>query len=182
MKIHHKSDYLYTPLFCEENIWQLANTMVNQGTDPRALNVLFLSSPAKKIAIFNQLAAEHAEAVIWDYHMILQAVINHQLYIFDFDSRLNFPELETDYFLKSFPAERFIPRDMQAVIRIIPAASYLRCFYSDRSHMHGIIEHTAYPPYPVISPKDGNTAIKLADYWDMEKPLNDGSCIIFPEN
>jgi len=84
-----KTDYLYTKLFCEENIWHLANSLIKQGVNTEEINIIFISNNNKQIAIFNQLTAEVNQPAIWDYHVILMINIKQSPYILDFDTRLH---------------------------------------------------------------------------------------------
>jgi protein N-terminal glutamine amidohydrolase len=177
MTPYDKKDYLYTSLFCEENVWHLANKLIGQGMPADSLRVLFLSNKNKTIALFNQQAAEENKAVIWDYHVVLQLRFDNEEYIFDFDSRLPFPSLFDEYFFNTLPSPTNTPDDLKTAIRTIPAESYLKYFYSDRSHMKDIISDNEYPDYPIIKPDVKNIAISLFDYWDMEKELDDGSVV-----
>jgi len=177
MKEYDKKDYLYTSLFCEENIWHLANKFIKEGIKADAMKVIFLSNQKKTIALFNQISVDEDKAVIWDYHVILQANIDNKEYIFDFDSRLAFPSLLSEYFFNTLPSLLDIADDLKTEIRIIPAESYIRRFYSDRSHMKGVISDDKYPDYSIIKPEKENTAISLFDYWNMEKELGDNSFV-----
>ena len=72
MKIYNKSDYIYTPLFCEENIWHLANSLIQEGIDAKDLEVIFMSNPGRHIVLLQQYAVASSDPVIWDYHVVLR--------------------------------------------------------------------------------------------------------------
>lgn len=176
MKEYAKSDFVYTSLFCEENIWHLARSLIESGLPANDIKVIFLSNPQKSIALFEQQKAEPNHAIIWDYHVILYAIIDNNPYAFDFDSRLNFPTPANEYFSKCFPVHIAFPDELKSMVRLIPSETYLEHFYSDRSHMLGKIEEDEFPNYPTITPGDNNI-IKLDEYWDMENQLHDNSQI-----
>lgn len=172
-KIFTKADYLYTPLFCEENIWQLLLSL-SAKIATNKMWALIITNPDKKIALLNQQAAPENQPVIWDYHVILLADINHKMLIFDFDSRLPFVSPLEEYLKNSFIApDRLLP-EFTPFVRKIPAPAYLDRFYSDRSHMLGQIPDTDFPSWPLINVEKQST-ITLADYLDTDKALNDNS-------
>jgi len=163
-----KSDYLYTRLFCEENIWQLAKSLINQGVNNQDINIIFISNKNKQIAIFNQLTAEVNQPAIWDYHVILMINISQSPYILDFDTRLFFSSRLEDYFKNSFPD--IINPEYQSHYRVIPATYYLEYFYSDRSHMKNIISSQEFPPYPCLCPKTKERLL-LCDLININKNI-----------
>jgi len=180
-KKFHKTDYLYTPLFCEENIWQLIHSVSSGDIAISKLWCLFITNPRHKVLLLNQQAAALNQPIIWDYHVILLADINHQSVIFDFDSRLGFVTPLDKYLTGTFTffnkelhelPEEFIP-----YIRKIPAQSYLKHFYSDRSHMKNQITASEYPPWPVIN-KGKTHCTPLRDYLNLKSDLNDNSSLI----
>jgi len=124
MKQYNKLDYRYTALFCEENIWYLAQSLIQEGIQKKDLHILFLSNKNGTIALFNQLSADSGKAVIWDYHVILMANIDKKDVIFDFDTRLDFPCTTTSYLKNSLPDK--INTDFQSKIRLIPAQEFLQ--------------------------------------------------------
>ena len=168
----NKTDYLYTALFCEENIWHLAQEFSVNGIEMDAMTILLLSNPLQQIIVYNQASSAEDEAVIWDYHVILQLERNNQQWIYDFDSRLNFPTPKELYFSESFPETEDLREEYQMFIRYIPASSYLQRFNSDRSHMQNMISTEKFPYYPPIL---ANNPITLAQYRDMSLNLDDGS-------
>ena len=168
MQEFKKSDYLYTRLFCEENIWLLAKRLIDNGIKKQDIKVIFISNSKKQIAIFNQLAVAHKQAVIWDYHVILMVRIDSSSYIFDFDSRLCFPSNITDYIHNSLPEN--INSSYLSQFRVIPAAYYIQHFYSDRSHMKNIIPEQEFPDYLAFLPSTMEK-IHLLDLINVEKEI-----------
>ena len=181
MTIYNKSDYTYTPLFCEENIWLLAQALIGKGQNPGTIEILFFSNRDRRIALFNQSIADSSQPVVWDYHVVLRIIDSHQDFIFDFDTRLDFPATSSMYFCKTFAPGESIPVELKTRVRVIPASSYLKYFFSDRQHMKDVIPDSEFPEYPVITPADGNRRIDLSEYWNMEKELDDGSYFLDPD-
>ena len=168
MNQYKKSDYCYTSLFCEENIWHLARSLIDEAIKEEDIHILFLTNKNKQIAIFNQLSAEPKQPVIWDYHVILMVKIEGVHYIFDFDTRLDFITSYEFYIKNSLPDN--IISLYQSQFRIIPAKTYLQYFYSDRSHMKGVISESLFPNYPTIL-SDSDNKIDLKDLLDIEKNI-----------
>jgi protein N-terminal glutamine amidohydrolase len=181
MKIFDPEAYPYTPHFCEENIWKLAQALITQGCDPETLQVLFLSNRKRQVALAWQKMSPPGRLLVWDYHVILQAVMNEELYVFDFETRLGFPCQAEWYFRKTLPEVLVLLRDLRPSVRIIPAATYLEQFCSDRSHMLGEVEPEDFPSWPPICPAEKGRRIMLAEYRDMDRELNDGSIVICRE-
>lgn len=163
-------DFPYTPLFCEENIWQLARALVTAGVDPATLQVLFISNQDKQVALFHQRNGGALGHVVWDYHVILRRHDGEGDRIYDFDSQLPFPCPSRDYLEATFGRQRELPAGLRATLRVIPAAEYLRRFYSDRSHMQGVVPPPAFPPWAAITPP-GAGVTRLDEYWDMGQAL-----------
>ncbi len=170
MKTDGFGELPYTPLFCEENIWLLAERLLAEGERPERLRVLFFSNPDKQVVLLKQRRAGEQGYVVWDYHVVLQA----GGLIYDFDTVLPFPVDAVDYFLDTFPDQTVLAETYRTWVRWIPATTYLERFFSDRVHMRGVVAEAAFPPWPAITPRHGRV-IALSDYWDMWKKLDDGS-------
>ncbi|MCB1785638.1 MAG: hypothetical protein H6953_06470 [Chromatiaceae bacterium] len=156
----------YTPLFCEENIWWLARTLVDRGVDPGTLQVWFLTNHARSIVLLEQRAGK-GRALAWDYHVVLQASAGDGQWIFDFDSRLGFPVPIAEYLRRGFPRQAALPMRFRTWVRRVPAADYLVHFWSDRRHMRGRLRAHDFPGYPPIKAGRGVEPVSLAEYIDM---------------
>lgn len=174
MNQYKKSDYCYTALFCEENIWHFAKSLIDDGIKKENIHILFLTNKNKQIVIFNQLSAEAGQPVIWDYHVILRVNIEQSLYIFDFDTRLDFIT-NAEFYIKNSLPDNINPR-YQSLLRIIPARIYLKHFDSDRSHMKGVIPESKFPDYPCIRSNSVNKIV-LKDLFDIERNIDKTSII-----
>jgi len=162
----NRKDYIYTPLFCEENIWKLVESLyMSQLAKP--IDVLFIINKAHTVAILNQNQSINTNPVIWDYHVILLAHTNNELVIFDFDSRCEFPTPVEIYFKLSFPSIININDKLLPYIKKIKAQYYFEHFYSDRAHMNGIISKKEFPAYEIIQPEKSIEKLPLTQCRDI---------------
>ncbi len=168
---------LYTPLFCEENIWQLARQFVDEGLGADTLQVIFISNPQRQVVLFNQRSGAELGHVVWDYHVVLRQRDGGGDRIYDLDTSLPFPCNTRDYLEATFGLQQELQPSYRAQLRIIPATDYLNNFYSDRQHMHGLVDEGGYPAWPPITPQH-EQVVRLDAYWDMEQPLKDGSRVM----
>ncbi|KAF8579499.1 hypothetical protein K439DRAFT_1637982 [Ramaria rubella] len=97
--------YTYTPYYCEENIYLLADSFHRDNVITQAweIHVVFVSNERKTVVLWSQsLSREPDHPVVWDYHCILllrprsrsvagAATSSESVWIFDFDSRLAKP-------------------------------------------------------------------------------------------
>lgn len=173
MSGNDNDEILYTPLFCEENIWHLARRMLQLGVAADSLQVLLFSNPDKQVVMFNQRNVGEQGYVVWDYHVVLQA---GEL-IYDLDSMLPFPVPVADYFRASFPNQFSLAEMYRSQVRCIPAMAFVENFYSNRLHMQGLIADDDYPAWPAIMPSH-EQKILLSEYWDMQQSLTDGSEVL----
>lgn len=168
----------YTPLFCEENIWHLARSLIQQNIDAEKLCIAFISNPEEHVAIFNQKTSRDNQPVIWDYHAILIRHDQQPALVYDFDSLCPFP-VELDLYLTAcFPSTVTIHPEYQAQFRLVPASQFLTQFYSDRSHMLGIIKKENFPDYPIIKPNVGKKMIRLNEFINFNQLLFDNEEIL----
>jgi hypothetical protein len=171
MKQGRRQDYIYTAGFCEENIWWLARSMVDEGYDINDIDVLYYCNSDKSILVFNQRARDRGQPMLWDYHVVLQLTVDDQVFIYDLDTRLDFPSHRPDYLRNTFPVQSLIPRHYRTWVRCIPAQEYVRHFCSDRSHMKGQVKDSCFPGYPPIQVEPGVEGIDVSDYWNMQLQL-----------
>ena len=177
----NKADYIFTPLFCEENIWLLCKSLVSQSIPEDELCVLFLSNTQKEIVLFNQIHVDPGLLLLYDYHVILKYRPDEQnTYIFDLDTRLSFPTDWNTYQKSTFPDSLKLPDDSKMMIREIPASEYLECFTSDRKHM-AHLPISKHPQYDCIQSKSSDCKIELQEYWQMDEPIR-GESIVYQYN
>ena len=176
------SDFIYTPCYCEENIWHFCKVFAEgQKIANGDLFVIFISNQNKQVPIWNQKINSEKRMAIWDYHVIALER-SHQSdvtapfpsdnalpsFIFDFDTSLSFKSLATDYYQQCLlPAANFRPQ-FSPIFRIIRAEDYLLHFASDRSHMiKADGSYSSSPPtYPAI--RTSQSTMNLHDFISME--------------
>lgn len=95
--------YIYTPYYCEENIYLLVESFLNDQSisDNWETYAVFLSNHTKTVALWNQKVSRDPDyPVVWDYHciLLLKSKVNtpshgddESSWIFDYDSRLAMP-------------------------------------------------------------------------------------------
>jgi len=155
-----RSDFQYTPLFCEENIWKLIESLyINPLAKP--IDVIFILNSNETIALFGQQKSKSSQPVIWDYHVILTAYFEDEIVVFDFDSRCDFPIRLSEYFALSFPEKITLHPTYQPLLKAISANKYFKYFYSDRQHMTGIINKNEFPQYEIITPINRTEQLSL---------------------
>ena len=165
-----KSLFTYTSLFCEENIWKLIQFLKSDKKPDKnniePLDVLFISNKSKSVVLFEQKSAIGNQAVIWDYHVILTACTNNHIYALDFDSKCAFPLLISKYFKRTFTLPENTPEQYLPLLKTYKADFFLKYFYSDRSHMQGIIPESEFPEYSIIQPELGLERLTLQECID----------------
>ena len=150
----------------------MAQQLLNGGGkhEGMELYVVFISSQSKETPIWRQNASQDRESpVVWDYHVVLVATGNtHAIrehgftLLFDLDSCLEFPISAAMYCLAAFRPDLTITKEHEQTFRVIPAATFLEYFASDRSHM--LASRLPFPPWPLIQGKLANTAMNLHEY------------------
>ena len=159
--IVNRSECLYTPRYCEENVFHLAAHAELYGDEPQ---VVFLSNRDSSVAMLSQ-SERPAGVVIWDYHTIL-VTRSDQWLVWDLDSILPFPCDARRYVVASLPFD--VPQQYRPLLRVIDAAEYRAGFFSDRRHMRN--EHGSFqappPSWPAIRGSEGSN---LHHYIDMDE-------------
>ncbi|KAF7338417.1 Nt-Gln-amidase domain-containing protein [Mycena venus] len=159
---------VYTPFYCEENIYLLCEAFITQGED---VSAVFISNELKTVALWNQKLNQ--SVVVWDYHVVLLLRSRDQRrWIYDFDTCLPFPCLLEDYLAHTFRQD--VPSSYRSLFRIVPGSIYVAHFASDRSHMltggsdsncETPVAVKTYnsppPPYPPIRGKNANVMNNL---------------------
>jgi len=157
-----KNNFHYTSLFCEENIWKLIESSFTSNII-KPVDVLFIINELNSVALFEQNISNGNQAVIWDYHVVLTALVDNQLKILDFDSRCEFPCDINTYFNKTFINYSLLENCYKPCIKAIPAEFYYHNFTSTRQHMKGIIAESEYPKHELIIPDNTTNLITLED-------------------
>lgn len=160
----------YAAFWCEENVWHLAHRAEDEDwLDARAV---FISSPNRCVAMFDQRAAPQGEPIVWDYHVVLWFRAEDQWWTIDLDSRSG-PLLALDDWLDaSFPVPELIPDELAPTFRIVPAAEFLETFHTDRSHM--LDENGTYR----ADPPSWEPLHQDSNLWHFVAPQSDAPGIV----
>jgi hypothetical protein len=123
----------YTPFYCEENIWWLAQ-------DPQLAastrEVVFVTNAQRTVAVFGQRAGRGPhKGIVWDYHVVLAVHAPGGAQIWDLDCIHGAPLPAAQWLAASFPAIDALPGELRPRFRVVPADELVATFSSDRSHM-----------------------------------------------
>jgi hypothetical protein len=150
----------YFHCFCEENIYRFIEKS-NLSKD--TLYAVFISNLSKSVALFEQKSAKGRDPVIWDYHVVCIHESETKCFVYDADTRLKCPEDLETYFLRTFPLS--IPDLFRPKFRVVPGATFLASFSSDRSHMKSA--HVPFPTLAVIQGNSAESSMTLPRFWNM---------------
>lgn len=137
-----RSSLIYTPYYCEENIWKLCERVQELQCDQlEQCFAVFISNEREMVPIWGQKAGDEEKdhLVVWDYHVILlhrQVMMNgdETTAVYDFDTVLRFPISFDAYCANNF-REAAISSAYRYMFRVVPAGVFLQQFASDRSRM-----------------------------------------------
>lgn len=156
----------YTAFYCEENAWRL---LARPGFESACAVLVFGADGA--VAVGGQrLGSGPRLSVVWDYHAFVLDK-GPEPEILDFDCALGFRLPARDYIEAAF--DGLVPRGvLEPLFRCVPAADFVRRFWSDRSHMRAADGSWLRPPPPWASPADAavdlpaEERLRLADLID----------------
>jgi hypothetical protein len=143
----------HQPFWCEENIWHLAQHPA-PGAGERL--VLVISGAGGEVACWAQRAGRAGRPILWDYHVVLAVRWEDGWRIWDLDTRLGCPLPAATWLHGTFPCpDRVLPA-FQPRFAVIPAATWIASFGSDRAHMRdaGGGWQRPPPPWPPIHAGD----------------------------
>jgi hypothetical protein len=171
-----KESYLYTPFYCEENIWHLSQVPTLSNSDKK---VVFISNEKRSCPLWKQRAGSGEDNfVVWDYHVILLHK-EGSWHVWDLDTTLGLPMDFLAYVDATF---RMSTRDLDEYapqFRVIDAKAYASLLSSDRSHMrnaNGTWKATP-PVWPLIKGAGDSNLMQLID---MARPAT-GTVMSFAE-
>jgi len=161
--------HLYQPFYCEENVWQ----WLNQAAEPDGY-ALFITNPARQVALWQQRLVPPGEAVLWDYHVVAVTHAGPKVQVWDLDTRLPLPAPLSTYVRATFLPLPTRERALAPQFRLVPTAEFRATFASDRRHMldpQGLEMGRGQwlqppPPWPPIG--SGHT---LDRYLDLADPI-----------
>lgn len=171
-----KTNFQYTPNYCEENVYHLLKKLLFESQSDAAFHVVFISNEQKSVAIWGQSAGDPLNnyLVVWDYHVILLGTDKNQCLVYDLDSVVGFPVPFGLYQEKGLRSNSILPDRLRRCYRVIRSDKYLHHFSSDRRHM---IDSTGSgwlappPPYKCIRGSLADHENTLPHYWSMENPV-----------
>jgi protein N-terminal glutamine amidohydrolase len=161
----NKESHLYTPFYCEENIWHLCHSP-SFSADSK---VVLISNDLHSCPLWKQRAGSGPDKfVVWDYHAVL---LDRQgsWQVWDLDTVLALPTDFRSYLDATFKIGELELNEHAPLFRVIDAAEYASCLSSDRSHMRNPDgSWKAKPPaWPTIQ---GAGASNLMQLIDMTRP------------
>ncbi|MGQ0505737.1 MAG: hypothetical protein ACT4TC_10500 [Myxococcaceae bacterium] len=156
MPTHLMTDY--TPLYCEENVWRLAERFP-------AGDVWVISNLTHTVALAKQKATADGW-VVWDYHVVL--AVNGRVH--DPDTRLPQPCPMTRYVTETFSTQSMLPEEYRSLVRVLPAGEFSRLFFSDRSHMKRPDGTWLAPPPQWPAPVGPERTWRLSELLAMDVP------------
>lgn len=155
---------LYTPYYCEENIWHLCQ---ESRFAPMRAHVVFISNLRRQCYFWYQRAARNAdEPICWDYHVILLAK-DTSWKIWDLDTTLAFPSDALAYLNRTFMHVGKTTPEWDPLFRLVDARQFAAEFASDRSHMIDADGNWMQPP-PHWEPIGNGRPNNLQSFIDMD--------------
>ncbi|TSK31442.1 Protein N-terminal glutamine amidohydrolase [Bagarius yarrelli] len=137
--------------------------------------VVFISNENKTIPIWRQKSSRGNEPVIWDYHVVLLHMNPQgQSFVYDLDTALPFPCLFDVYSREAFRSDDLLKPEFRRKMRVIPAATYLKKFASDRSHMKNPNGTWRMPPPPYPCIETTESRMNLDDFISMDSSVDLG--------
>ena len=155
-------NFRYTPFYCEENIWHLAQAECFRGLD--AFVVIISGEGDYRRLWFQSLAVDQESPVFWDYHVLL-LVFNSGWQVWDLDTTLGLPVTAETYFQKTFLNSSIDLDNCDVILRLIASGSYVQSFSSDRSHMKSSTGEWLAPPpeWPAILNESKSNLLEWLD-------------------
>ncbi len=158
--------HLYTPYYCEENIWHLCQ---ESRFEKRACYAVVVSNSWATCALFNQRAATApGSPVVWDYHVVLFAETHDGWEVWDLDSVLERPTPMRCWFEGTFVGVGALRPRFSAQFRVIKASDYVDHLSTDRSHM---LQDDVYSQPPPSWPHIVQGPMNLMRFVDMTQPF-----------
>ncbi|XP_015523415.1 protein N-terminal glutamine amidohydrolase [Neodiprion pinetum] len=173
------SDCVHTSCYCEENVWKLCQDVATRhGPELQHCYVAFISNPGRSVPLWRQKAGkDEDQLVLWDYHAILIYAPDDRAVVYDLDSALPFPTHFWKYATETFRSDEALRSEYHRRFRLVPAATYLQHFASNRQHMKRedgtwIKTPPEYPPISTPTCKDN-----LDTFINMEPGTGLGSIL-----
>ncbi|ERN00280.1 hypothetical protein AMTR_s00107p00024990 [Amborella trichopoda] len=155
---------VYTPCYCEENVYFLCKELWKAkvaDSEGRDLFVVFISNADRQVPFWCQKSGKGADGlVVWDYHVICvqrSGEDSDSIQVWDLDSKLPFPVTLSRYINEAIRPLFPLNPKFRRLFRVVHAPIYLRSFASDRRHMKDNQGNwiSSPPLYQPIIAKDG---------------------------
>ncbi|XP_013775049.1 protein N-terminal glutamine amidohydrolase-like [Limulus polyphemus] len=138
LSIPEAHECIYTPCYCEENVWKLCEFVAKEQPELiKYCYVVFISNENQRVPLWNQRAGNADNLTVWDYHVILIHTPPDQgpALVYDLDSTLPFPVDFTKYGCQTLKSDFLLKPEFHRKFRVIPGEIFLNKFTSDRSRM-----------------------------------------------
>ena len=160
--------FLYTPFYCEENVWQLCQHPQLARLEKR---VVFISNQSRSCPFWSQRASADATTpVTWDYHVILICKTGNDgsWEVWDLDTTLGMPVEVEHYIDQTFRHVGMFETPYHPLFKVLDAEAYVRTLSSDRSHMLDADGRWLEPPPDWPEIKQAATT-NLMNFIDMNE-------------
>ncbi len=163
----------YCAFFCEENVWHLAmhSALYVDGVavDASHRRAVFITNAEASVCMWGQRAGE---PVVWDYHVVLLALVDARWLVIDQDSTLASPLALAAWLDASFgpaqPSATSFSSEFVPQFRVVTVEALRATFASDRSHMLNGAAPPA-PPWPAI--RCDSATMTLPRYLDVRDDI-----------
>lgn len=186
-----KEDCVYTSCYCEENVWHLCKAVKdNHPSCVIDCFCVFISNDDQTIPLWEQTASTRDDGlVVWDYHVIFIHKMPDGSFVYDLDTRLNFPCPFKIYLDNGVHSCESLKPQFHRMFRVISAEEFLTTFASDRSHMINEEGEWLKPPPEYSCIKTENSTNNIKDFISMDPEIGIGKvmkyrdfCEFFSEN
>jgi len=159
----------YAACYCEENVYKLCESVHKSTQEIEKCFAVFVSNAKRVVPLWRQKAGRDEEKlVIWDYHVVFIYKPDQRTLVYDLDSELPFPTYFHKYVTETFRTDAILNQEYHRVFRVIPAATFLNTFSSDRRHMRKSDGSWLKPPPPYPCIQTPATQHNLDDFINME--------------
>ncbi|KZO97884.1 hypothetical protein CALVIDRAFT_526596 [Calocera viscosa TUFC12733] len=142
------TELFYTPNYCEENVYCLAQAFRSRPEVESTWDIyaLFISNDSRCVALWQQKSTQAWDdgLVLWDYHCVLvmfPRILSNlpeearEGWVYDGNSLLGIPIPWSSYLKTTFRNPHHVPDRYRCKFRVVKAKEFLDWFASDRSHM-----------------------------------------------
>lgn len=172
------SQCIYTPCYCEENVWKLCE--LTRACQPELLPccfVAFVSNRIQAVPIWRQKSSTQGDGMsLWDYHVIFlyKSPDQASCLVYDLDTTLGFPEAFDCYVRDAFKPHYPINPEFERLFRVVGAAEFLDTFASDRSRMKRADGSWIKPPPPYPCIQTNSSDNNIEDFISVDDSVGVG--------